>query len=64
MSGKRATFTQTDLTRAMKAAQKAGGDVARVEIAPDGKIILVLQRETISGQASALDEWRARRDAR
>lgn len=64
MAGKRATFTQADLTRAVKAVRAAGLDVARVEIGTDGKIVLVQREETISGQASALDQWRAKRDAR
>lgn len=64
MAGKRATFTQADLTRAVKAVRAAGLDVARVEIDTTGKIVLVQREETISGQASALDQWRAKRDAR
>lgn len=64
MAGKRATFTQADLTRAVKAVQAAGLKVARTEIAPDGKIVLVHGGETISGQLSPLEEWRAKRNAR
>ena len=36
-----ARFTSADLTRAMKAAEKAGMCVSRVRIAPDGSIELV-----------------------
>lgn len=64
MAGKRATFTQADVTRAAKALRAAGLDVVRTEIAPDGKLVFVHNQETISDQASALDQWRAKRDAR
>lgn len=64
MAGRRATFTQADLTRAVKAVRAAGLDVARVEIGTDGKIVLVQSTETISGPQSPLDEWKAKRNAR
>lgn len=64
MTAKRATFRQADLTRAVKAARAAGLDVARIEINPDGKIVLEQSRETISGPSNAFDEWKAKRDAR
>jgi hypothetical protein len=35
------TFKQTDLLRAIRASQKAGLSIARVEIDRDGKIIVV-----------------------
>ena len=37
-----ATFKETDLTRALRAAQKAA-DVVRVEVGRDGRIVLVLK---------------------
>lgn len=64
MAGTRATFKQADLTRAVKAARAAGLDVARTEIGPDGKIVLVHHAETISGALSPLDEWKAKKNAR
>ena len=36
-----ASFRQSDVTRAIRATQKAGVALARVEIGRDGKIILV-----------------------
>lgn len=46
-----ATFKEADLTRALKAARKAGVSVARVEIDPKtGKIVLV------SGNAEGTSE--------
>jgi hypothetical protein len=40
MARRRCTFTQDDITRALKAAAAAGVDV-RLEIEPSGKIVLV-----------------------
>ena len=39
----RATFKETDLTRALRAARKAGLDVERIEVDRDGRIVLVLK---------------------
>jgi hypothetical protein len=36
------TFKQADVTKALKAAVKAGIDVGRVEIDRDGKIIVIV----------------------
>ncbi|MCK0197564.1 hypothetical protein MWN34_11635 [Ancylobacter sp. 6x-1] len=36
-----ATFRQRDLTAAIRAVKAAGEGVARVEVDPDGKIIIV-----------------------
>ena len=38
-----ATFKQADLTRALRAVEKAGRDVVRAEIARDGRIVLVFK---------------------
>lgn len=38
---RKASFQESDLSRALRAARKAGLDVARVEIDKDGKIVLV-----------------------
>jgi hypothetical protein len=50
------TFKETDLVRALKAAQKAGVDVARAEVARDGKIILVLNNGDAQPN-SERNEW-------
>ena len=46
---KAARFTQADLTRAVKAMEKAGIYVSRVRIAPDGSI------ELVAGEPSEAD---------
>jgi hypothetical protein len=40
MSRTAARFTQADVTRAVKGAEGAGFRVGRVEISPDGRIIV------------------------
>ncbi|GAB1364728.1 hypothetical protein MASR1M32_39640 [Rhodobacter sp.] len=37
---KRQTFTQAEVTRAIKAAKAAGMEVSRCEIMPDGRIVM------------------------
>ena len=39
------TFKEVDLTRALRAAQKAGLDVERAELARDGKIVLIFKQK-------------------
>jgi hypothetical protein len=38
---RRAAFRQSDVSKAVRGAQAAGVEIARVEIGPDGRIILV-----------------------
>ena len=42
MSRSTSTFRQSDLTRAIRGVRNAGVDVARAEIARDGKIVIVV----------------------
>jgi len=69
MSRSRSTFRQTDLTRAIKAARNAGVEVARAEIAKDGKIIIIIGETAGSNtdiESTADDEldcWRKRKNA-
>ncbi len=51
------TFKEVDLIRALKAAKKAGVHVARAEVAKDGKIILVLNRNGEAHPNSERNGW-------
>ena len=53
----RCTFREVDLTRALRAAKKAGADVARAEVARDGKIVLVLKKSGEAPPLSERNEW-------
>jgi hypothetical protein len=48
------TFRQQDVTRAVKAVRCAGVDIARVEIARDGRIIIV---PAVAAQTRDENEW-------
>jgi hypothetical protein len=53
----RCTFKEVDLTRALRAAKKAGAQVARAEVARDGKIVLVLKKDGEALSISESNEW-------
>ena len=53
----RCTFKEVDLTRALRAAKKAGANVARAEVARDGKIVLVLKKDVETPSVSERNEW-------
>ena len=56
----KATFKQADLTRALRAVEKAGRDVVRAEIDRDGRIVLVFKNgEEVLVERNEWDEWRA-----
>jgi hypothetical protein len=58
------TFKQTDVVRAVKAAQAAGLDVGAVEISPDGTIRVKVGGDKYTEEpASPFDQWKATRDA-
>ena len=44
MSRAPATFRQSDITKAIRAARKAGVENVRVEMAKDGRIVIVTGR--------------------
>ena len=53
-----AAFRQSDLTRALRAANAAGLVVDRVEIDPNGRIVIVA-RGAAGQTETALDQWLA-----
>jgi hypothetical protein len=56
-------FRQRDLTRAIRAVTVAGVSIARVEIGPDGKIVVVTQQPAVSSRDDLdreLEEFEAR----
>jgi hypothetical protein len=56
MSRGRQTFRRNDLTRAIKAALAAGVDIARAEIEPTGKIVIVIAKSGASS-TETVNEW-------
>lgn len=61
--GRRQTFTQAEVTRAIKAATAAGMAVASCKITQDGAIVISAEA-TAQAQTDPLAEWRAKKDAR
>jgi hypothetical protein len=59
-------FRKSDVTRAIKATKAAGEDVARVEIGPDGRIIVIMGKAVAPPTAArtdpALERWLADED--
>jgi hypothetical protein len=59
MSRGQQTFKQSDVTKAIKAAVKAGIAVERVEINRDGKIVIVTSKteDAVIGDNEEKNEW-------
>lgn len=65
MARTKATFTQGDISRALKAARSAGFEVGAIELRPDG--VMQIKRatsEAASEATSPFEIWKAKRDAR
>ena len=57
-----ARFRERDVTRAVKAVAKAGVEIARVEIEPNGKIAVITGKPEPE-QATDLDQWLGKHNA-
>lgn len=55
-----ALFKQVDVKRALQGAAKAGVSVGRVEIGPDGKIVIIVAEPTTE-PTTEFDKWKAGR---
>lgn len=55
MSRARAAFRESDVSRAFRGAKKAGVEVARVEISPDGRIIVIPGKPVENAHAATED---------
>ena len=58
------TFRQVDVTRAVKAVRSAGVDIVRVELAKDGRIVIVTAEAQCAAQDDDLDRELAEFEAR
>ena len=56
------TFKKRDVAKAYKAIVDAGGEVSRIEITGDGRIVLVIGKPTEQSGAGSteLDTWMAK----
>jgi len=61
---RRHRFKQADVARAVKGATAAGLKVGRVEIDPEGKIVLVSSEAAPAEPATDFDAWKSKRHAR
>jgi hypothetical protein len=50
-------FRQRDVTRAIKATKAAGVDISRIEIAKDGRIVIVTASDIAQTGAEEGNEW-------
>jgi hypothetical protein len=62
MSNRPAAFRQADLTRALRAAKAAGINIARIEIDPGGRIVIIAATggPDTANVDNALDTWLAK----
>ena len=60
MTRRPSTFRQTDVARAVKAAQAAGLAIGKVEVAPDGTIRVIIADGIESAPLTPFDQWKAK----
>jgi hypothetical protein len=51
------TFRQQDVTKAVKAVTAAGVHIARIEIAKDGRIVIITAGEPTQSRELEENEW-------
>jgi hypothetical protein len=61
MPNRPAAFRQADLTRALRAVKAAGVNIARIEIDPGGRIIIIAAGREAAETDNPLDRWMASR---
>jgi hypothetical protein len=59
MSRRTATFSQSDLQRALRAAKTAGIEIERIEIEPASGKIVIIAKGAEGRAESPLDQWLA-----
>lgn len=65
MAARRQSFSQADISRALKGAIAAGLKPSRAEITAEGKIVMSFDGDTSAPEpASAFDGWMAKKNAR
>lgn len=60
----KARFTQAEIERAIRGAKACGLEARRVEITPDGAIIIHHDKTQDGDTMTPYQRWRAERDAR
>lgn len=59
MARHRCTFRESDIKRMMRAVQRAGASVQRVEVTPDGKMSVIVGNPSGTGDVVETNEWDA-----
>jgi hypothetical protein len=57
MTRRNSTFKQGDITRVLRAAAKGGFQAGRVEVAQDGRIVLIADKKEPARNEGEANEW-------
>jgi len=57
MSSRPSPFRQRDITRVLRAAAKGGFQAGRVEVAQDGRIVLIRDKKEPARGVGEANEW-------